>query len=229
MIQITALGKRYSSQDKPALRDVHLEIQDGEFIALMGPSGCGKTTLLNIIGTMDTPTDGTVIINGTNPHLLNDEDATALRRTQMGFIFQFFNLLPTLTVRENIALPLILALSAEAATLRPPARNKQELAEQEEWVAKKVDILLEKTHMQYRAHYYPAQLSGGEMQRVAIARALIHEPSVILADEPTGNLDTETGLEILSFLQSLAQSGDDSSVKKPDPADYRPHPATPPR
>jgi len=168
-----------------ALSNVDLTIAPGEFVALMGPSGCGKSTLLNIIGGIDRPTHGTVMFEHLDLLSAKDEELTTLRRTKVGFIFQFFNLLTTLTVAENVALPLELE-NAKSST-----------------VQEKVANVLSKVGMQQRASFYPSQLSGGEMQRVAIARALVHSPKIVVADEPTGNLDSENGLSILQLIGEI--------------------------
>lgn len=203
MIQVSHVTKIYANQDLPAIHDVSLEIPSGEFIALMGPSGCGKSTLLNLLGAMDKSTHGHIQVNGIRLDSLNDHDATLFRRTHLGFVFQFFNLLPTLTVRENIALPL---------SLTATGKDKQTQAEEQVIIDSKVAALLDQTRMNHRADFYPAHLSGGEMQRVAIARALVHQPSLILADEPTGNLDTETGVEILTLMRNLCQTNKQTVV-----------------
>jgi len=197
VIQVSHVTKIYANQDLPAIQDVSLEIPSGEFIALMGPSGCGKSTLLNLLGAMDKATHGHIQVNGIRLDSLNDHDATLFRRTHLGFVFQFFNLLPTLTVRENIALPL---------SLTATGKDKETQAEEQIIIDNKVAALLDQTRMNHRADFYPANLSGGEMQRVAISRALVHQPSLILADEPTGNLDTETGVEILTLMRNLCQT-----------------------
>lgn len=187
VIQIESLRKHYGEHHVNALKGVSLSVQPGEFVALMGPSGCGKSTLLNILGTIDRPTSGSVLIQG-QPVFENDEKAlTDFRRTKLGFIFQFFNLLSTLTVQENVSLPLDL---------------DDRLSEAER--QQRVSVMLERVGMTQRADFFPAQLSGGEMQRVAIARALVHQPEIILADEPTGNLDTENGNAILQLLREIS-------------------------
>lgn len=188
IIDVRNLYKHYGEHHVNALKGISLSIQAGEFVALMGPSGCGKSTLLNILGTIDRPTEGDVLIRGEAVFQQNEKALTRFRRQQLGFIFQFFNLLTTLTVRENVALPLDLDPS---------------LSESERSNA--VSAMLERVGMSHRADFFPAQLSGGEMQRVAIARALVHQPHIILADEPTGNLDTENGEAVLQLLKSLSQ------------------------
>jgi putative ABC transport system ATP-binding protein len=190
VIAIENLHKHYGQHQVNALKGINLSIQSGEFIALMGPSGCGKSTLLNILGTLDQPTEGQVLFHG-NPIFNQSEKAlTDFRRRELGFIFQFFNLISTLTARENDSLPLDL-------DDRLPEAERQ----------KKVSAILEKVGINHRADFFPSQLSGGEMQRVAIARALVHQPKVILADEPTGNLDTENGSAILQLLKELSGEG----------------------
>jgi putative ABC transport system ATP-binding protein len=168
-----------------AVRDVSLAIEPGEFIALVGPSGCGKSTLLHLCGGMDRPTSGTVTLEDRRLDTLDDEGLTRLRRERIGFVFQFFNLLPTLTLEENIALPLRLA-GRGAAVASARARH-----------------LAERVGVSHRLAHYPQQLSGGEMQRAAIARAVIHEPAILVADEPTGNLESENGARVLQLLADL--------------------------
>jgi ABC-type lipoprotein export system ATPase subunit len=168
-----------------ALHDVSLEVATGQFLALVGRSGCGKSTLLNLAGAMDFPTSGQVLVDGISTTSLSDAGLTQLRRQKVGFIFQSFQLLHTLTVLENVELPLLLAGVADA---RPSARQRLE------WV-----------ELAELADRYPHQLSGGQMQRVAIARALVHSPRLVLADEPTGNLDTTTGAVILELLQRVVR------------------------
>jgi len=179
--------KDYLSDGQPvrALDALSLEVSRGEFVALVGRSGCGKSTLLNLAGAMDFPTSGRVLVDGVSTSSLKDSELTRLRREKVGFVFQSFQLLHTLTVFENVELPLLLAG-------RPDARSaaRERLA----WV-----------ELEGLGDRYPHQLSGGQMQRVGIARALIHRPSILLADEPTGNLDTATGNVILELLQRLAR------------------------
>ena len=175
-----------------ALDNVSLEVARGEFVALLGRSGCGKSTLLNLAGAMDFPTSGQVLIDGRSTTSLKDGALTQLRRDKIGFIFQSFQLLHTLTVNENVELPLLLA----------GARNARAAAEERlAWV--ELDGLGQR---------YPHQLSGGQMQRVAIARALVHSPSVLLADEPTGNLDTTTGNVILELLRRLTRETNTATI-----------------
>jgi len=183
LLVLDKVTKDYVSDGEPvrALHDVSLEVAPGQFLALVGRSGCGKSTLLNLAGAMDFPTSGQVLVDGISTTSLSDAGLTQLRRQKVGFIFQSFQLLHTLTVLENVELPLLLAGVADA---RPSAQQRLE------WV-ELADL----------ADRYPHQLSGGQMQRVAIARALVHSPRLVLADEPTGNLDTTTGAVILELLQ----------------------------
>ena len=168
-----------------ALRGVSLEVLPGEFVALMGPSGCGKSTLLHLIGGMDRPTHGRVLVGGTGLETLSESALALFRRRRVGFIFQFFNLLPTLTVLENAALPLMLdGVSDRDAHARALT-------------------LLERVGLQARASHFPAELSGGEMQRGAVARAVISNPALVLADEPTGSLDSENGKQVMDLLRDL--------------------------
>jgi putative ABC transport system ATP-binding protein len=168
-----------------ALAGVSFTIERGDFVALMGPSGCGKSTLLHLCGAMDRPTGGTIRLGDRDLPALGDDDLTRVRREQVGFVFQFFNLLPTLTVADNIALPCLLA-GVKPAEAETRARS-----------------LADRVGIAHRLHHFPQQISGGEMQRAAIARALIHRPSLVVADEPTGNLDSENGAIVLSLLTAL--------------------------
>jgi putative ABC transport system ATP-binding protein len=168
-----------------ALKDVHLEIDQGEFVALMGPSGSGKSTLLNLMGALDTPTRGEILVGGRAVNELKDEELARIRRERIGFIFQSFNLIPVLSVFGNVEMPLIL-------------RNTPKNVRRE-----KVDAMLERVGLADRAHHKTEELSGGQRQRVAIARALVTEPSIILSDEPTANLDSTTGQEILNLMRHL--------------------------
>ena len=168
-----------------ALAGVSFTIERADFVALMGPSGCGKSTLLHLCGAMDRPTGGTIRLGDRDLSALEDDELTRVRREQVGFVFQFFNLLPTLTVADNIALPCLLA-GVKPAEAEARARS-----------------LAERVGIAQRLQHFPQQISGGEMQRAAIARALVHQPSLIVADEPTGNLDSENGAIVLSLLTAL--------------------------
>ena len=181
------LHKRYGVGDSAvdAVRGVNLELAAGEFAAVVGPSGCGKSTLLHLCGGMDRPSAGTVAVDGIDLADLDDEALTVLRRERVGFVFQFFNLLPTLTLAENVALPLLLA--------GMPSRAALDRAR--EWAGR--------VGLGHRLEHYPARVSGGELQRAALARALVHEPALIIADEPTGNLDTDNGRRVLELLRGL--------------------------
>jgi ABC-type lipoprotein export system ATPase subunit len=194
ILSLQNVSKDYltDGQRIPALSNLFLDVKRGEFVALVGRSGCGKSTLLNLAGAMDFPTAGQVLVDGISTSSLKDAALTQLRREKVGFIFQSFQLLHTLTVFENVELPLLLAGKPHA---REAARER--LA----WV--ELDDL---------GHRYPHQLSGGQMQRVAIARALIHSPSILLADEPTGNLDTTTGNMILELLRRLAREQNTATI-----------------
>jgi putative ABC transport system ATP-binding protein len=187
-VETVGLNKVYG--DGPtavrALRDVSLEFPNGEFAAIMGPSGSGKSTLLHILGALDKPTSGRVIVGGTDLSGLSDRKLTLLRRERMGFVFQFYNLIPTLSAEENVLLPALIA--GERA-------NKY---------SERLDELLDLVGLLARRAHRPDELSGGEQQRVAIARALIRNPDIILADEPTGNLDTKTGAGVLELLRESA-------------------------
>ncbi len=172
-----------------ALDGVSLNVARGTMTALLGPSGCGKSTLLNLVACVDLPTSGTVTVDGLQTTLLSDNELTALRRDRIGTVFQFFNLLPTLTIGENVALPLV---------LQKVPHPKRRAA---------VQRALETVDMADRARAYPSQVSGGQVQRAAIARAIIHDPAIVLADEPTGNLDTHNGALVLALLRQLADRG----------------------
>ncbi|MBP1751820.1 MAG: peptide transporter ATP-binding protein [Geobacteraceae bacterium] len=191
MIEVCNAGKTYrqGTREVRALRNVSLDIGRGEFLSIMGPSGSGKSTLLNLIGGLDQPTTGEIFIDGRPLHGIPDDELTLIRRRSIGFVFQFFNLLPILTAVENVSLPLLLE-GIPLAKIRPQAFQ-----------------LLERVGLGERAGHRPEQLSGGEMQRVAIARALINDPAVLLADEPTGNLDSHTSEEIFTLLASLNEKG----------------------
>jgi putative ABC transport system ATP-binding protein len=181
------LTKVYTSGEARvvALAGVSLELVRGDFVALMGPSGCGKSTLLHLCGAMDRPTSGQVRLEGRDLAEMSDDELTLLRRTRVGFVFQFFNLLPTLTIGDNITLPCLLG-NMRAADAEARARR-----------------LADRVGISHRWSHYPQQVSGGEMQRAAIARALVHEPALLVADEPTGNLDSDNGERVLSLLREL--------------------------
>lgn len=185
ILQAQALRKQYSLGEHTvhALAGVNFVVEKGEFVAIMGPSGSGKSTLLHLLGGLDKPSDGEVTLADHRLSILNDNQATLVRRHNVGFIFQFFNLLPTLTAEENIALPLLI--------------DGQDLRKHQGRIA----ALLELVGLTDRRHHKPDQLSGGEQQRVAIARALVTEPAIVLADEPTGNLDSKTGTAIMELLR----------------------------
>ena len=191
MIQIENLGKTFRTEEVEtiALQDINLHIDDGEFVAIMGPSGCGKSTLLNIIGLLDNPSEGSYLLNGQEVARLTEDERTGLRRGAIGFVFQSFNLIDEMTVYENVELPLIYA--------GVPAKERRE----------RVEALLDRMKMSHRAKHYPQQLSGGQQQRVAIARAVVTRPQLILADEPTGNLDSAHGKEVIGLLAELNQEG----------------------
>jgi putative ABC transport system ATP-binding protein len=189
LVEIENLSKQYQEGEmqRTVLDQVNLTFAPGEFIVLLGHSGSGKSTLLNLISGIDQPTSGTIRINGQPITDLDERSRTLIRRDQIGFVFQFFNLIPTLTVLENVTLP-------------------QELAGQSFQQAQKTAAqMLDQVGLADRQHTYPDKLSGGQQQRVAIARALVHNPSLILADEPTGNLDEETGQRVLDLLLNLTQ------------------------
>ncbi len=189
ILELRELSKTYTlgTIKIQALGGVDLEVKRAEFVAVMGASGSGKTTLLNLIGTLDTPTEGTVILDGENLSKLREPDKDRIRRHKIGFIYQFYNLIPVLSARENIELPM------EFANVQREKRQER------------VDQLLKMVGLSDRADHRPDELSGGEQQRVAIARALANHPSLILADEPTGDLDTKTGQEVIGKLKDLCK------------------------
>ena len=187
LLSASNLQKTYTSGDArvTALAGVTFDIEPGDFVALMGPSGCGKSTLLHVCGAMDRPSSGTVRLGDRDLSTLGDDDLTRVRREEVGFVFQFFNLLPTLTVSDNIALPCLLS------------GMKTDEAE------RRAKDLAGRVGIGHRLSHFPQQISGGEMQRAAIARALIHQPSLLVADEPTGNLDSENGAKVLALIAEL--------------------------
>ena len=201
MIKIMNAGKTYQqgAREVHALRNVSLSIKKGEFLSIMGQSGSGKSTLLNLIGGLDQPTSGEIFIDDRPLHGISDDELTLIRRRRIGFIFQFFNLLPILTAVENVGLPLLLE-GVPFSRIKPKAVS-----------------LLEQVGLGARTEHRPEQLSGGEMQRVAIARALITEPAVLLADEPTGNLDSHTSEDIFLLLASLNEKGQTIVMVTHDP------------
>jgi putative ABC transport system ATP-binding protein len=196
MMELVGVTKVYQQGRRTvqAVRGVSLRIERGEFVSIMGPSGSGKSTLLHLLGTLDTPTSGRALFDGRDLQSMSDRERSLLRRTRIGFVFQFFNLLPTLTAAENVALPLLLAGTWRGKAL------KSALA------------ALEAVGLTDRAEHFPEEMSGGEMQRVAVARALVTEPEAILCDEPTGNLDSANSKEILALLRTLPESGRRSVV-----------------
>ena len=202
MIRLTNVQRafRVGDDDVHALRGVSLEIANGEYVSVMGPSGSGKSTLLNIIGLLDRPTSGVYQLDGEDVTSLSEQQAARVRREKIGFVFQFFHLVPRLTATENVELPLMLAgvSSDERAPL--------------------VDNLLREFGIAHRAKHRPDQLSGGERQRVAIARAMVMKPGAILADEPTGNLDQSTGKDVLQLLEALNARGVALILVTHDPA-----------
>ena len=187
MIKLTNLQKIYRTKEieTVALENVNLEVQQGEFLSIMGPSGCGKSTLLNIMGLLDLPTSGTVEINGVNTVGMSDKELAAFRNKQLGFVFQSFHLINSLNVLDNVELPLLYR--------KVSSSERRKLAE----------AVLEKVGLSHRMRHFPTQLSGGQCQRVAIARAIVGNPDIILADEPTGNLDSKMGIEVMDLLHQL--------------------------
>jgi putative ABC transport system ATP-binding protein len=196
MMELREVTKHYLQGQRKveALRGVSLRVEAGEFVSIMGPSGSGKSTLMHLLGALDTPTTGEVLFQGRPLHALPDRELSLLRRTRIGFVFQFFNLIPTLTAVENVALPLLLAGQRRRRALEPARAG------------------LARVGLADRASHFPDQLSGGEMQRVAVARALVIDPEAVLCDEPTGNLDSANSAEILRLLKSLPEPGRRSVV-----------------
>ena len=187
MIKLTGINKIYRTDEieTQALENVNLEVQKGEFLSIMGPSGCGKSTLLNIMGLLDTPTSGTIEINGTRTETMNDKELAAFRNKSLGFVFQSFHLINSLNVIDNVELPLLYRkMSSSERTALAKA-------------------VLERVGLSHRMKHMPTQLSGGQCQRVAIARAIVGNPDIILADEPTGNLDSKMGAEVMELLHKL--------------------------
>ncbi|MDE5723199.1 MAG: ABC transporter ATP-binding protein [Paramuribaculum sp.] len=191
MIQIKQLNKvfRTSDVETQALNNVNLDIAKGDFVAIMGPSGCGKSTLLNIIGLLDNPTSGNYLLDGKEMGSLKENQRTSLRKGRIGFVFQSFNLIDELTVAENVELPLMY--------LGVPKKERR----------RRVREILDRLNLSHRSRHYPMQLSGGQQQRVAIARAIVGNPVILLADEPTGNLDSTNGREVMELLTALNREG----------------------
>ena len=187
MIKLTGINKIYRTDEieTQALENVNLEVQKGEFLSIMGPSGCGKSTLLNIMGLLDTPTSGTIEINGTRTENMGDKELAAFRNKTLGFVFQSFHLINSLNVIDNVELPLLYRKMSSS--------ERTALAKQ----------VLERVGLSHRMKHMPTQLSGGQCQRVAIARAIVGNPEIILADEPTGNLDSKMGAEVMDLLHQL--------------------------
>ena len=191
MIKTEKLTKVFRTEEIEtfALNGVDIHVKKGEFVAIMGPSGCGKSTLLNIVGLLDNPSEGTYGFNGTDVSKLKEKDRTQFRKGNIGFVFQSFNLIDELNVHDNVELPLLYL--------------KMKSSERK----KRVDEVLGRMKIGHRAKHFPQQLSGGQQQRVAIARAVVSNPGLILADEPTGNLDTKNGIEVMNLLTELNQEG----------------------
>ena len=191
MIKVENLSKSFRTEEVEtiALNGVSFEVKDGEFVAIMGPSGCGKSTLLNILGLLDNPTNGKYWLDGKAVDSLKEKDRTDVRKGQIGFVFQSFNLIDELNVEENIELPL--------TYLNIPAKERKQ----------RVQEIMKRMAISHRAKHFPHQLSGGQQQRVAIARAVVFGPKIILADEPTGNLDSKNGIEVMKLLTELNREG----------------------
>ncbi len=191
MIKLEQITKVFRTEEVEtmALNDVTLHVDDGEFVAIMGPSGCGKSTLLNIMGLLDNPTSGNYWLDGQEVGHLKESARTSCRRNKIGFVFQAFNLIDELNAEENVELPL--------KALGVPARERKE----------RVVEIMQKLRISHRSRHYPQQLSGGQQQRIAIARAVVANPKIILADEPTGNLDSKNGAEVMELLEQLNREG----------------------
>ncbi|WP_322597277.1 ABC transporter ATP-binding protein [Enterococcus sp. HY326] len=188
MLQVENLRKVYGNElQYEALKGINLTVEDGEFIGIMGPSGSGKTTFLNLLATIDQPTSGSILLNGKNPNTLNQEEIAKFRRKELGFVFQSFNLMPTLTVEENIVLPLTLD-GEKVSRMKKQVRDLAPRLGIETLLPKRI-----------------GEISGGQAQRVAVARAMIHHPELLLADEPTGNLDTKSSRDVMGLLRQLNQ------------------------
>ncbi len=196
MMELVDVTKIYQQGRRTvqAVRGVSMRVEAGEFVSIMGPSGSGKSTLMHLIGALDTPTTGKALFGGKDLQTMSDRQRSLLRRTRIGFVFQFFNLLPTLKAAENVAMPLLLGGMSRRAALAKSA------------------AALERVGLANRADHFPEELSGGEMQRVAVARALVTEPEAVLCDEPTGNLDSANSREILGLLRQLPEAGKRSVV-----------------
>lgn len=191
MIKTDSISKVFRTEEVEthALVDVTLDVKKGEFVAIMGPSGCGKSTLLNILGLLDKPTTGGYVLDGTDMTVLSEQERNVYRRGTLGFIFQSFNLIDELTVEENIELPLLY--------MKVPATERKH----------RIEDALKRMDMVHRSKHFPSQLSGGQQQRTAIARAIVMQPKLILADEPTGNLDSKNGQEVMMLLRELHKEG----------------------
>lgn len=191
MIKLDNVKKVFRTEEVEtwALREVSLEVKEGEFVAIMGPSGCGKSTLLNILGLLDSPTEGTYTLNGKDVSTLKESERTDIRKGTIGFVFQSFNLIDELDVYENIELPLLY--------LKTPSKERK----------KRIEAVMDRMAISHRRKHFPNQLSGGQQQRVAIARAVLPNPKIILADEPTGNLDSKNGKEVMELLSELNREG----------------------
>ncbi|MGV3590613.1 MAG: ABC transporter ATP-binding protein [Gammaproteobacteria bacterium] len=191
LIELRHISRHFltDSTETRAVNDITLSIHEGEYVSIAGPSGCGKSTLLSIIGLLDNPTSGTYLLNGHEAAGLDAWQRAALRNKEIGFVFQSFNLIGDMTVFENVELPLVYG--------KMPKRERREA----------VMDKLRKVHMDHRANHYPSQLSGGQQQRVAVARGIVNDPSILLADEPTGNLDTFNGAAIMDLLDALNDEG----------------------